>query len=114
MKIQKKATALMKHTPKKRGSEASMKYTRVEGIEASLPVTSPGLHSLFYLRIQRSNKNTRKLRRTVNVSGEARLLARILLSVHMGNFCAVDRSIKYREQNQSENINFHVSLATVV
>ena len=84
-----------------------MKYTRVEGREASLPVKSPGLHSLFYLRIQRSNKNTRKLRRTVNVSGEARLLAIIWLSVHMGNFCAVDRSIKYREQNQSEDINFH-------
>ena len=52
-------------------------------------------------------KITRKLRRTVNVSGEARLLAIIWLSVHMGNFCAVDRSIKYREQNQSEDINFH-------
>ena len=69
----KKATARMKHAPKKKWSEASMKYARVEGREASLPVMSPGLHSLFYLRIQRSNK----------IPEEARsLLARILLSIH--------------------------------
>ena len=77
--------------------------------EVSLPVKSPVLHSLIYPRIQQWNKNTRKWSQTVHDFRAGSATGKNFAVCSYGNFCPVDRDIKYREHNQSEDINLYRS-----
>ena len=100
--------------PKKKGSEASMKYTRVEGREASLPVKSPGLHSLFYLRIQRSNKNNQKIEEDGQRFRGGSVTGNNLAVCSYGKFLRCRPKYKIQRTKPKWRHKLSLSLATVV
>ena len=78
----------------------------LEGSETSRPVKSPVLSIRGFGDRMKIRENGR---RRSTVSGLARLLARILLFVYMGNFCAVDRDKIQGRKLKWGNINLYLS-----